>query len=169
MLYCSGRQVDMEIKEFYSVEDKEYWLDQMKKSDWAAGQFLHELLSNNELKKLCGETTKVFLLTDGEQLISFCTLAELDDIRDTDIGPWIGFVYTFPQYRGHRYMGILLDFAYEAAKENGAGQIYISTGETGLYEKYGYSFYQMMKDMHGEDSRVYKKEIVAASCEAISR
>ena len=65
-------------------------------------------------------------------------------------------------------MGILLDFAYETAKENGAGQIYISTGETGLYEKYGYSFYQMMKDMHGEDSRVYKKEIVSASCEAIS-
>lgn len=65
-------------------------------------------------------------------------------------------------------MGILLDYAYETAKENNAGQIYISTGETGLYEKYGYTFYQMMKDMHGEDSRVYKKEIVAASCQTVS-
>ena len=26
----------MEIKEFYSTEDKEYWLNQIKKSDWDA-------------------------------------------------------------------------------------------------------------------------------------
>lgn len=149
----------MEIKEFYSIQDKEYWINQIGKSDWGAGKYLYELLSKNVLKDLCGESTKVFLLTDGRQLISFCTLAELDDIRDTDIGPWVGFVYTFPQYRGHRYMGILLEFAYETAKNDGRRQLYISTGETGLYEKYGYSFYGMMKDMHGEDSRVYKIDI----------
>lgn len=39
-----------------------------------------------------------------------------------------------------------------------AEKVYISTGATGLYEKYGYSFCQMMKDMHGEDSRVYTRE-----------
>lgn len=150
----------MEIKELYSIENREYWIAQIKKSDWAAGQFLYELITKNKLKELCGETTKVFLLTDGGQLVSFCTLAELDDVRDTDIGPWIGFVYTFPQFRGHRHMGSLLDFAYQTAKNDGAKQVYISTGETGLYEKYGYSFYQMMKDMNGEDSRVYKKEII---------
>lgn len=102
---------------------------------------------------------KSFLLTDNRQLLSFCTLAEEDDVRDTGLNPWIGFVYTFPQYRGHRYVGILLEFALVTAKSYGATQIYISTGETGLYEKYGYSFYQMMKDMHGEDSRVYKIDV----------
>lgn len=150
----------MEIKEFYSIEEKEHWLDQIGKSDWGAGKYLYELLSKNELKKQCGEATKVFLLTDDRQLVSFCTLAELDDIRDTDLGPWVGFVYTFPQYRGHRYMGLLLESAYKTAKNQGAEQIYISTGETGLYEKYGYSFYQTMKDMHGENSRVYKIDII---------
>lgn len=149
----------MEIKEFYSVDDKEYWLNQIKKSDWGAGQYLYDLLSKQELKELCGETTKVFLLTDNEQLVSFCTLAEVDDVRDTELTPWVGFVYTFPQYRGHRYVGILLEFAYENAKNNGAKNLYISTGETGLYEKYGYSFYQMMKDMQGEDSRIYRIDI----------
>ncbi|MCH5341688.1 MAG: GNAT family N-acetyltransferase [Acetatifactor sp.] len=150
----------MEVKELYGIDEREYWIDQIKMSDWGAGRYLYELICKNELKTLCGNTTKVFLLTEDRQLISFCTLAELDDIRDADIGPWIGFVYTFPQYRGHRYMGILLEAAYEAAKNNGAGQVYISTGETGLYEKYGYSFYKMMKDVHGEDSRVYKREIM---------
>ena len=150
----------MEVKELYSIEDREYWTEQIKGSDWGAGQYLYDLISRNELKALCGETTKVFLLTDNGHLAAFCTLAELDDVRDTELGPWIGFVYTCPEYRGHRYMGILLEAACESAKSNGAAQIYISTGETGLYEKYGYTFYQMMKDMHGEDSRVYKRDIV---------
>ncbi len=149
----------MEVKEFYNLEDKEYWLNQIKKSDWGAGQYLYDLLSNDKLKELCGETTKVFLLTSKQQLVSFCTLAEVDDVRDTELNPWIGFVYTFPQYRGNRYMGILLEFAYVTAKSDGARHIYISTGETGLYEKYGYSFCQIMKDMHGEDSRIYRIDV----------
>ncbi len=149
----------MIVKEFYNIEDKEYWLDQLKKSDWEAGQYLYELLSKNELKKLCGETTKVFLLTDNRQLVSYCILAEVDEVRDTELSPWIGFVYTFPQYRGHRYAGILLDFAYSTAKRDGATQLFISTGKTGLYEKYGYTYYQMMKNMHGEHSRVYRIDV----------
>ena len=150
----------MEIKEFYNTDNQEHWLAQIKSSDWGAGQFLYTLLSENRLKELCGESTKVYLLTDDQNLVSFCALEELDDVRDTDLGPWIGFVYTFPQYRGHRYMGILLNHAYEATKDSEAEYIYISTGETGLYEKYGYSFYRIMKDMHGEDSRVYRREVI---------
>ena len=149
----------MEVKELFSIEGKDYWMEQIGKSDWDAGQFLHQLLTEDRLKEFCGETTRVFMLTDDENLAAFCTLAELDDVRDTKLSPWIGLVYTFPQYRGHRYMGIRLDAAHDAAKKDGASQIYISTGETGLYEKYGYSFYRMMKDMHGEDSRVYRREV----------
>ena len=150
----------MEIKEFYSNEDKKHWLEQIKKSDWGAGQYLHELLSREQLKELCGETTRVLLLTEGETLISFCTLAEQDDIRNPEFSPWIGFVYTFPQYRGNRHMGKLLEHAYEIAKEKGAKKIYISTNATGLYEKYGYTFYRIMKDIENEDSRVYTIDII---------
>ena len=45
-----------------------------------------------------------------------------------------------------------------------AKDIYISTGETGLYEKYGYQFWKIMKDVHGEDSRVYRTDIVSVDC-----
>ena len=34
------------------------------------------------------------MLTDGDNLIAFCALEELDDVRDTELGSWIGFVYT---------------------------------------------------------------------------
>ena len=41
------------------------------------------------------------------------------------------------------------------SKADGINSIYISTNHNGLYEKYGYEFFGMMKDVHGEDSRVY--------------
>lgn len=150
----------LEIKEYYSINDSEFWLEQIKKSDWNAGQYLYKLLSAGELKKLCGETTKVLMLTKERKLVSFCTLAEQDDVSVPELSPWIGFVYTYPEYRGNRYMGKLLEYAYAIAKKDGAKNIYISTNETGLYEKYGYKFWQMMKDIHGEETRIYKIDIV---------
>lgn len=152
----------MEIKEYFSLEDKSYWLEQIGKSDWSAGQCLHRLLRDNKLKEVCGESTIVPMLTDGRQLVSFCTLAERDDIQPTGLTPWIGFIYTFPEYRGHRYAGKLLQYAEQAAARNGAEYVYISTGHTGLYEKYGYEFSEIRRDKSGEDSRVYRKEITAA-------
>lgn len=149
----------MEIKEFYQTADREYWLEQIQKSDWGAGQFLYQLLKTGKAKEFLGETTRVYLLTDDKKLVAFCTLSEDDDVRDSGLGPWIGFVYTYPEYRGHRYIKNLLDYAYQTAKSDGAKYIYISTGHTGLYEKYRYSFHTMMKDMNGDDSRIYRIEV----------
>lgn len=151
----------MDIIDFFKSENQSYWLEQVKKSDWGAGKYLYELLKGGKLKELCGESTKALLLIDGGKLISFCTYAEQDDIREPSLTPWIGFVYTFPDYRGSRRAGKLLEYAYSLAKAESHKHIYISTGETGLYEKYGYSFWKMMKDINGEDSRVYKTDIVA--------
>lgn len=145
----------MNIIEYFSTDNKEYWLSKIKESDWGAGRFLYELLKKQKLKEYVVENTKVLMLVDGENLISFCTFAEKDDIQPTELTPWIGWVYTFPHYRGQRYVGKLLSYAEELAKTDGIHSIYISTNHNGLYEKYGYEFFKMMKDMHGEDARVY--------------
>lgn len=71
----------------------------------------------------------------------------------------IGFVYTFPAYRGHRYMGELFLEIEKRAKAQNVHDIFISTNHTGLYEKYGCEFYQIINDMKGEPSRVYKKHV----------
>jgi len=149
----------MEIIEFFSTDNKEYWLSKMKECDWRAGQYLEKLLREGKLKQLVGESTKVLMLVDGENLVSFCTFAEKDDIQPTDLTPWIGWVYTFPDYRGKRYAGKLLGHAEALAKEAGIKNIYISTNHIGLYEKYGYEFFQVMKDIEGEDSRVYVRRL----------
>ena len=149
----------MKIIDYFACDNQEHRLNEIKRSDWGAGQFLYELLRDNRLKELCGESARVLLLIDGDALMSFCTYAEQDDIREPSLTPWVVFVYTFPEYRGKSRMGKLLERAYALAKADGYEHIYISKGKTGLYEKYGYSFWKMMKDMNGEDSRVYRMDI----------
>ena len=149
----------MQVIDYFSCERPEHWLSQIKKSDWGAGQFLYQLLSENKFKDAVGEKSKVLMLTYGAELISFCSYAEKDDIQPTELTPWMGFVYTFPEYRGHRYVGKLFLEIEKLAKAENVHDIFISTNHTGLYEKYGCEFYQTMNDMDGEPSRVYIKHV----------
>lgn len=147
----------MKIIEYFTAENQAHWLSEIKRSDWGAGQFLYELLRDGKLKETVGETALVPMLVSGDELISFCTFAPLDDIQPTDLSPWIGFVYTFPEHRGHRYSGRLLEYAESIAEIMGKEALYISTNHNGLYEKYGYEFYITAKDIDGEDSKIYRK------------
>ena len=149
----------MKIIDYFTAENKPHWLAQIQKSDWSAGAFLHDLLKEEKLKSLAGEQTKLFLLTEGDELISFCTLAERDDIQPTTLTPWIGFIYTYPEHRGHHHAQTLLQFAEQAAAKEGAKRVYISTNHQGLYEKYGYTFLQTATDIGGDPTRVYKKDL----------
>lgn len=109
----------MEIIEYFSSENKKHWLSEIKKADWDAAKFLAHLLSEGKLKETLGQTALVLLLTDGEKLVSFCTLAPLDDVQPTELSPWIGFVYTAPEFRGNRYAGKLLNWAESVATAMG--------------------------------------------------
>ena len=151
----------MKIIEYFTSGNQSHWLQEIQKCNWGAGQYLYSLLRDGKLKELVGQTALVPMLIEEETgaLVSFCTFAPLDDIQPTDLSPWIGFVYTFPEYRGHRYVGRLLDYAESIAAVMGKEYTYISTGHTGLYEKYGYEFYQICKDIGNEDSRVYRKAL----------
>ena len=149
----------MEIKDFSELQNQNCWLSKIKEADWRAAKYLAELLETNEFYTLCGSTSKIFLLIENQDLISFCTFAEKDDIPDTDLTPWIGFVYTFPQFRGKQRIGKLIEHIYCIAKNQGFKNLYISTDQKGLYEKFGFTFICTLKDRNGEDSLVYKLPI----------
>ena len=161
----------MKIIEYFTSDNQAHWLEEIRKSDWGAGQFLYTLLRDGKLKDVAGQTALVPMLVEEEtgKLMSFCSFAPLDDIQPTSLTPWIGFVYTFPEFRGHRYAGILLDYAESLATVMGKEFIYISSAHTGLYEKYGYEFDQILKDVGGEDSRVYRKALQSEGPEKNAR
>ena len=63
----------MNVISFFESDRQQDWLSAIKKSDWGAGAFLYELLSTGRFFEAVGEGSKVLLLTDGDELISYCT------------------------------------------------------------------------------------------------
>ncbi len=149
----------MRVINYFESNRQSHWLNEIKRGDWGAARFLYELLRKETFFDAAGEKSKVLLLTDGDELISFCTYAEKDDIQPTDLTPWMGFVYTFPEHRGHHYVGLLMEEVERLAVKEGVSEVYISTNHIGLYEKYGCKFKTEMNDMNGKPSRVYVKNI----------
>lgn len=149
----------MQIISFYKSENQSHWLEEIKKCEWSAGKLLYDLINENKFFELTGRSSEVLLLADEDKLISFCTFAQKDEIDSEEFSPWVGFVYTYPEYRGHRYFGKLLQKAETLAKEQGKTKIYISTDHIGLYEKYGFKYLKDMKSIYGGYARVYEKNI----------
>lgn len=148
----------MKVINYFDSDRQEHWLEKIGECDWGAGKYLYELLSKKVFFETVGEKSRLLLLTDGDELISFCTYAEKDDVQPTQLTPWVGFVYTYPQYRGHRYVGRLFNEIGRIAETEDVPQVYISTNEEGLYEKYGCEYKEQMTDIEGEPTRVYVKK-----------
>lgn len=145
----------VEIVKYYKSGNGEHWKRELGKGDWSADKLLFSLLDRNELKKLCGETAEIYLLTDGDKAVSFALSAPQDEVDAPDLSPWIGFVYTFPAYRGNRYAGRVIECICRDLAETGTEKVYVSTDEIGLYEKYGFTFFKTMTTREGKPTRVY--------------
>ncbi len=149
----------MNVIHYFESDRRDYWLGEIGKSDWDAGDYLYRLLRDGAFFDLVGEGSKVLLLTDGDALISYCTYAKKDDIPQTDLTPWVGFVYTFPAYRGNRYVGLLFEEADRLARQAHVPELYVSTNHVGLYEKYGCTFKMLARDYEGQWSRIYVRKV----------
>ena len=64
-------------------------------------------------------------------------------------------------YRGHRYSGVVIDYACNKAKEQGFDTVYLATDHIGLYEKYGFSYIESRMDVYNEMSRIYCRKLIA--------
>lgn len=146
----------MHILNFYESENQLALIEKIEQGDWSAAKYLARHLRDGTFRTLVGGGT-VYLLMDGNNLVSFVTLTHQDCIADEALYPWLGFFYTFPAYRGHRYGGQLLEYGAQEAKKQGHKQVYLATDHEGLYEKYGFTYLENRVDIHGEDSRIYKK------------
>ncbi len=151
---------EMEIVSFFDSDRQAHWLEQIGKSDWRAGPFLQKLLREGTFFEAVGEGSRVLLLTEGDELISYCTFSKWDDVQPTELTPWIGFVYTFPAHRGRRFAGLLLAEAEHLAREAGVPELYLSTNHMGLYEKYGFAYREELTDLDGNPTRVYSKRVL---------
>ena len=149
----------VQVINYFDSDRPAHWQAAIGRSDWSAGSFLQKMLREGTFFATVGEGSRVLLLTEGDELISYCTYAVMDDIQPTDLTPWVGFVYTFPERRGHRYAGLLFEEATRLARAEGVKALYLSTNHVGLYEKYGWAYLTLMTDVEGNPSRVYTKTV----------
>jgi predicted N-acetyltransferase YhbS len=149
----------MKIIDYFESENRAELVEKIAACDWSAAKFLAELLTKGTFDEMLGGWGHVYLLIEGEKLVSFLTLSGQDAVRDENLTPWIGFVYTVPAYRGHRYAGRLLAYAEQKAAELGCEKLHIGTDHVGLYEKYGYTYQENRIDCWGGDMRVLTKRI----------
>lgn len=152
----------VQIIDYFETNNKEHWIDAISESEWVAGKYLAKLLKEDNLKDLCGPTTKLLLLVDGDVLYSFCTLAEQDEVKAPEMTPWLGFVYTFPDFRGKGYAGMIIDKSCEIAKENGATELFSSPpiSTIGMYTKRGFTCLDYtMPTIYGYETTVLKKTL----------
>lgn len=148
----------MEVIDYFKSDKPDYWFSEIKKSDWRAAETLASFIEEKTFYNNLGEGT-LLLLADGDRIVSFVTFTEKDCIDDKKLTPWIGFAYTFPEYRGRRCVGKLIRRCEKIAAEKGFPKIYVCTDNVGLYEKYGFSYIENRVDIYGKDSRVYFKTV----------
>ena len=151
----------MQIIDYFACDDQAHWRAAIAQNEWRAAKYLARLLEQGSFHDEAGEGT-IYLLTEGDKLVSFLTLAERDCV-DAPYAPWIGFVHTAPEYRGRRHVGKLIDHACAAARVQGAARVYLSTDHVGLYEKYGFTYLENRVSIYGEDSRIYVREVSHAA------
>ena len=148
-----------EIIKFSECIQKEKWIDEIERQDWSAAKFLSGLLRESQLLKTLGNGAELYITADGEKLVSFAVLSPKDAINDDSLTPWIGFIYTAPEYRGNRESGRLIDYLCEIARDKDYKKVYLCTDHIGLYEKYGFIYMENRIDVWGEDSRIYFRNL----------
>lgn len=150
----------MKLIRFFEQEHQQTLIDAIGACDWSAARFLAELLRKGSFCQTLGGWGQVYLFMDGQDLVSFCTLTGQDTVQDPDLTPWIGFVFTQPDYRGKGYAGQILAAAEADAAGMGYNRVYLETDHVGLYERYGYEYMENRIDIWGADVRILSKSMV---------
>ena len=160
---------------YFECDDKAEILFQLEKGAeyWRAIPFLISLLKDGTFHEHLGNGGLYLLLEDSignsaektgskEELAAFLSFCDKDEIDAPELKPWIGFVFTFPKWRGQHLAGKLIDYCCSilAPKLYPEEQsVFVSTDEIGLYEKYGFIYKSQMKNVWGSESRVYSRKL----------
>lgn len=97
-----------------------------------------------------------YLCMSGNIIVGGMGVIKNDFHVRKDLSPNICAVYTEEEHRGRGIAGKLLDMAVSDLKAKGITPVYLVTGHTGLYERYGWEFMCMVQEEGGSEmTRMY--------------
>ena len=120
---------------------------------WKAGPALANKMRNNEF----AEVERVIVATDNNFPVGYCTIALKDELPDdTDYSPFIGYIFVDEKCRGKRISEKMIEAALDYVKSNGYKNVYIMSGETGLYEKFGFEKIGDFETIYGTTDQLFQ-------------
>lgn len=106
---------------------------------------------------------QTYVAIDDEGVpVGMYQLSMSDDLFSRpDIYPWLINVFVDENYRGRHYSKVLMETVREKARDAGIETLYLYTSHVGLYEKFGWEFYEEVKTFNEESptERLYKLDI----------
>lgn len=130
-------------------------MEYAKNCSWKAGPFLAEQMNQNAFS----DWERIVVALDNSDIAGYCTISKTDCIPDVSYTPYIGFMFVGEKYRGNRLSEQLIKFAITYAKDIGFTQIFIVSGEKGLYEKYGFVKVDDKVDFWGNCEQIFCMDI----------
>lgn len=82
------------------------------------------------------------------------------EILSDELSPWITPLLVHPDERGNHYGKMLLEYARMEAGRLGFKVVYLTTGEIGYYEKYGFREVGLTIFTWGRPTKVYETEAI---------
>jgi len=101
---------------------------------WRAGENLAQRMDNHEFS----DWERVIVAQIEDKIVGFCIVSKTDCIPDVAYMPYISYVFVDEVYRGNRISEKLCQAALQHLQQAGFGEVYLVSGEQGLYEKYGF-------------------------------
>lgn len=83
-----------------------------------------------------------------------------DEVMSDDLSPWIAPLLVHPDERGNRYGKYLLEHVRKEAGKHGFEIVYLTTGEIGYYEKYGFREVGLTTFTWGRPTKVYEHNTI---------
>ena len=123
---------------------------------WKAGPYLAKKMRNNEFE----EVERVIVATENNNPVGYCTFSLKDELtEDSEYSPFIGFIFVDEKCRGKRISEKMIKAALDHAKSNGYKNVYILSGEIGLYEKYGFEKIGVLTTIYGSVDQLFQKTL----------
>ena len=98
---------------------------------------------NDALTTDCGVPAWYIILNVQEEIIAGLGVIENDFHKRKDLAPNICAVYVEEAYRRQGLARMLLNHAANELAHHDIDTVYLITGHTGLYERYGFTFYAL--------------------------
>lgn len=130
---------------------------------WFAGKWDVPVEAYSESMKASVEDSRSipewYVVFHHGSLIAGAGVIDNDFHNRKDLAPNLCALYVEENYRSQGIAGEILKFARKDFGDKGIKTLYLVTGYTGLYEKYGWEFHTVVNDDEGTVLRMYAAEI----------